>query len=370
MAQPLSEQVVYKLLQKLTEEQQAFIDKFIKQSKKSKWLEVLADKKGYNINNEDELGEIEYKIDDWVLEEVLDSGYGNREYRCECGKALRYQYIVRHTKTNKVHKLGETCFENYTSLTPEIIKDIKKEFYTINLERDEILFRMRRNEITEIEEYEEIMLPELIKEQLELGIALSYKQEEKLDKLLYEKRRRQLEQDQERRRLEYEEEINKFVASLSKEQQSYVKSFDRNTIEELYDVMISANKDVKRQKDMLEDDDIPEDIKVHIKYGFPLLDQHEKRIREIKESKIYLAKMIQKNNVDISYEEVVKRHLSTLKQVREKENHIPEGLVKDWEKIQSDVLVLKKGKSIDYSSWKRSLRNLIIPIRVDKDQYL
>ncbi len=81
--------------------------------------------------------EVEEELDSWVLKEVLDGGFGNKPYRCECGTPLRYQYIVLHTKEKKIYKLGETCLENYTNLSPEIINDIKKGFHNIDLERDE-----------------------------------------------------------------------------------------------------------------------------------------------------------------------------------------------------------------------------------------
>ncbi|MEK1828912.1 hypothetical protein AAAC51_07130 [Priestia megaterium] len=68
-------------------------------------------------------------VKDWVLLEVLDAGYGNKGfYHCECGAGLRFQYIVHHEPENKTYKLGETCLGNYTELSPEILKDIKKAF--------------------------------------------------------------------------------------------------------------------------------------------------------------------------------------------------------------------------------------------------
>jgi hypothetical protein len=94
MHTPLSKKQVHEWMSLLTVEQQEFIERSVKQSKKSKWLEVLAKNKGISIEQATTIEELESLIDDWVLMEVLDSGYGNKDYRCMCGTPLRSQYIV------------------------------------------------------------------------------------------------------------------------------------------------------------------------------------------------------------------------------------------------------------------------------------
>lgn len=117
--------------------------------------------------------EVEEELDSWVLREVLDGGFGNKPYRCECGTPLRYQYIVLHTKEKKIYKLGEICLENYTNLSPEIISDIKKGFHTIDLERDEILMKYRNQQFFSLEKFRYIeTVPEEIIKQVEVGHPL------------------------------------------------------------------------------------------------------------------------------------------------------------------------------------------------------
>lgn len=91
MANILTEKQVAAYMNAMSNEQKSFIESHIKQSKKSKWLEVLANKKGISFDYEAPIDELESEIDDWVLEEILDSGYGKRNYRCECNMPLRFQ---------------------------------------------------------------------------------------------------------------------------------------------------------------------------------------------------------------------------------------------------------------------------------------
>jgi len=66
-------------------------------------------------------------------------------------------------------------------------------------------------------------------------------------------------------------------------------------------------------------------------------------------------------------------HLSTLKEVREKERTAgikSEGLKNDWVRIQQMIRDLKNNKEIDYPTFKLLLSNLCNALRVEKDRYL
>lgn len=54
----------------------------------------------------------------------------------------------------------------------------------------------------------------------------------------------------------------------------------------------------------------------------------------------------------------------------EKEGNIPSGLKKDWENTNKMVKDLKKGDKIDYLKFKADLYNLLIPLRIQKDEFL
>ncbi|MCU6710438.1 hypothetical protein M6D81_17230 [Paenibacillus sp. J5C_2022] len=181
MPAPLTEREVDQLFQLLNAEQGSYLQGYLKQSKKSKWLEKLAWKKGIVLDAHTSIDEIWEQLNDWELKEILDGGYGNRPYKCECGMPLRFCYIVHHRKEKKTYRLGETCLGNYTLMSPELIKDITNGFHKIDLERDDILLKHQQGwELPS--EYLGLLLPGDIQTQLDLGLPLSSSQMNKIEK--------------------------------------------------------------------------------------------------------------------------------------------------------------------------------------------
>ncbi len=163
MPKPLTENEVNRFIQLLDDRQRAFLEDYVKQSKKSKWLEQLARKKGIVVLQDNmSTTDIWNKINDWELKEILDGGYGERPYRCECGMPLRFCFVVHHRQENKTYRLGETCLTNYTMLSPDLIKDITNGFHTIDLERDDILIKFEWGWQLP-EHYEGLPLPDSVK---------------------------------------------------------------------------------------------------------------------------------------------------------------------------------------------------------------
>ncbi|MCL6585107.1 MAG: hypothetical protein K6T72_01090 [Anoxybacillus sp.] len=306
---PLTEAEVDEIYQLLTPKQRQYIDAFTKRSKKSKWLEVLALKKGIIVTEEMDTEQLAEAVDDWVLVEILDGGRGNRPFRCECGMSLRYQYIVTHKKQNKTYKLGETCLENYTHLTPEIIRDIRKGFHTIHLERDELLLKIYRGEKTDIKEFAGIEIPPSYLEQIEHDIPLLDKQLQKLRDRLHAKR----------------------MEELQKQHQA-----ERERLKEIF--YQSRQRRQHRQH------------RVSKSYTAPYYSYHSSTKTQ--------------PHLCISYEELIERHLRELKQIRAKEELIPAGLRKDWDTIQDIVRAAKRREEFDYGRFKLLLNNLKIPLRI------
>lgn len=182
MPSPLTEKEVNRLFQLLDDNQLIFLQSYLKQSKKSKWLEKLAHKKGIVLHSNISIEEVWGKLNDWELKEILDAGYGNRPYKCECGISLRYCYIVHHRKENKTYQLGETCLGNYTMMSAELIKDITNGFHKIDLERDEILVRYEQDwELPT--DYNELHLTEDLRTQIDIGLPFSSIQVNKIEKM-------------------------------------------------------------------------------------------------------------------------------------------------------------------------------------------
>ncbi|ASS90595.1 MAG: hypothetical protein C6W58_17785 [Bacillaceae bacterium] len=301
---PLTEAEVDEIYQLLTPKQRQYMDAFTKRSKKNEWLEVLALKKGIIVTEDMDNEQLAEAVDDWILVEILDGGCGNRPFRCECGMSLRYQYIVTHNKQNKTYKLGETCLGNYTRLTPEIIRDIKKGFHTVHLERDELLLEIFRGEETNIKEFAGIEIPQSYLEQIDHDIPLLDKQLKKLHDQL---RARRIEEQQKQRQVER-----------------------------------------KRQKEILYQSRQRRATKAHTVSYY-----------------LYHSSPKTRSHLCISYEELIERHLNELKQIRAKEKLISAGLKKDWDTIQDIVRAAKRRKEFDYGLFKLLLSNLKISLRIE-----
>ncbi|MBD2843765.1 hypothetical protein IDH44_01060 [Paenibacillus sp. IB182496] len=214
MPSPLTEKEVNRLFQLLDDNQLIFLQSYLKQSKKSKWLEKLAHKKGIVLHSNVSIDEVWEKLNDWELKEILDGGYGNRPYKCECGITLRYCYIVHHRKENKTYQLGETCLGNYTMMSAELIKDITNGFHKIDLERDEILIRYEQGWDLPTD-YNELPLTEDLRTQIDIGLPFSSIQVNKIEKMF------QHELLQVRRQRELDR-----IAQLRMRQSAFVSSSD------------------------------------------------------------------------------------------------------------------------------------------------
>lgn len=285
---PLTDERVREIMSKLKDEQRVFIQSTSKQSKKSKWLEVLARGKGIVFSDHSSLSQIIDTIDDWILQDVLDGGYGLRPYKCECGKPLRFQYIVHHTEQGTTYGLGETCFEHYTNLKPEILKEIKNGFYHIDLERDQILVKFEQGDLFNLDPYLHLEVPEAIQKQAALELPLTDKQISIITKLMEE----------------HKLSIRKSVI-VKNSIQRYRYSDDYTT----------------------------------------------------------------RNSTGIDYETLLRKHLVVLRQVRSKEQHIPKGLLKDWDTIQQIVRDAKAKRPIDYCRFLVLLSNLLIPLGIKHDVF-
>jgi hypothetical protein len=131
------------LLPLLTEQQRTFILENVKRGKKTTFANEMAKDKGLMLPNDASIEDIEMLLDEWVLEDYIDNGFVNPETPCECGRPLRYQYIVKHKSTDEVRRFGITHFEEHTGIAAEIVNAIKKGFSAIDYEMDELLTKIK-----------------------------------------------------------------------------------------------------------------------------------------------------------------------------------------------------------------------------------
>ncbi|WP_026675329.1 hypothetical protein [Alkalihalobacterium bogoriense] len=357
----LTQEEVNNYMSLLNQSQREFIEENIKQKKKSKWLEVLAKSKGIMINATMSLEEIESKIADWILIDVKDGGYMKRPFKCDCGARLRYQYILKNSKTKETRKLGVNCLEKHISLSPQIIKDVKKGIYHIDLERDEILTKFYHRDFYTRKIPKGFEVPDLFAKQLALELPLTDLQIHKLDRLLdeYESKRRY------EKRMEMERlKRKKAIESLNEEQSAYFQQLNESDKTELVQLLI---KEGQTEQEELDEIDVIKDDEIlkHIELELPLLQRQKQVIDSAKRSQL-----IKYATEELTLESILERHLETLQAVRHKQEQIPRGLRKDWVTIQELVRSLKNGEDFNYARFKLLLSNLIIPLRIKKDKFL
>lgn len=410
----------------LNDEQRFFIENRLKIQKKSQWLQVLATYKGIDIKEDMSVEEIENKIDDWILIDFLDGGFGQKPYKCDCGHALRFQYIIQNKKAGEIRKLGESCFEKYISLPPSVIKDVKSGMYNIDLERDEILTKLKKKLFFPLDKYLHLKLPPDIVEQHQVGLPLTDLQINLVERI--------------HERYEEEKRLAAVFNELNGEQKHFVSKMRyKERRELLLSLEAGYTEELVPDEEM---DFYDEDIQNHMKLKLPLLHHQQLRVKQIRavirrkhkmmklddkqkewvlqfpideqdellnnlgkpayylpetNQRIPLSPEILKNielklpllrrqlkeihltkqqikeeaeNKGMTLGILMDRHLDTLRAVREKENLIPPGLMGDWNTIQTLTKNLQNGLDFDYSTFKLLLNNIIIPLRIGKDLYL
>ncbi|WP_374724220.1 DUF3895 domain-containing protein [Calidifontibacillus erzurumensis] len=176
-----------KILNSLTENQKDFLLNEMKRGKKTVFANIMAKDKGIVLPEHVTSEEIELLLDDWILEDYIDNGFVNPETPCECGRPLRYQYIVKHLQTGEVRRFGISHFEQHTNIPPNIVKEIIDGFNRIDYELDEILTKIQNGWKLEkfIKEIpEDIQIPFDIKKHLDAQVPLLDRQLHRLNVLI------------------------------------------------------------------------------------------------------------------------------------------------------------------------------------------
>jgi hypothetical protein len=380
MTQPLSKKEVHELMSLLNFDQREFLDAYSKQNKKSKWIEALARSKGIVIKEDMSYEEIETLIDDWVLIDVMDSGYGNRDYRCECGMPLRYQYKVLHKKEQKTYGYGETCFENHTNLSVSVIKDIKNGFHTVDLERDEILVKYRDKNYWNLKPFLYVeTIPFEILEQDRLKLPLTNHQKARVLRL---KEKYDADSRKEKVISRFSEEQKDLFYSLKlKEQNEIIEKYIRDEIDLTEIPEGFKNTEIERFLSVglsLLDRQMEEIIEYNwkLKRKFAMTNPSEANRRErnpVPQTSVkYAAVDTKPKRIEekIDFQKLSDRHLETLKQVRSKEDNLSEGMKRDWDRIQDMVRTAKSGGEIDYSSFKLNLTMICYALQIKLDEFL
>src|SRR5690625_5032176 len=167
------------IVETLTDEQKKFILEKLKRGRKTLFANVLAkNKAGYLVD----AGTNDI-VDQWEFIDYLDAGPQWRtssKLYCECGRLLRYQYIVRNGKTNEVMKFGINHFEEHTGIPSELAREIVRGIDRIDYELDEVLIKIRTHWTLGSEGIDhiptDVIIPKDIKEHFEHDVPLLERQ--------------------------------------------------------------------------------------------------------------------------------------------------------------------------------------------------
>lgn len=171
----------------LTDEQKTVLAEHLTRSKRTKWLNILAKRKGMVFTEEQlyNLNDPSFDIE-WRLDKVEDAGRVSEALRCVCGRALRYRYTVCSMSTGEVLELGSEHLEQFTGLDAKTVRDILNGLKTIDFERDEILTKIAWGWRNVYEFKPDFLVPKDMLEQLRVGLPLLERQEQRLLVLLDE----------------------------------------------------------------------------------------------------------------------------------------------------------------------------------------
>ncbi|GIP52921.1 hypothetical protein [Paenibacillus vini] len=135
----------------LSKSQRNALHVFSRLSKQSYFANVLASYKG---------------TERFFFDGYVDHGGVKKGVTCLCGKSLRYEFILRDIKSGQKISLGRTHFQKELDIPDHIARQVHKGIHQINIELDEILDKIWRNDtklpqsivkhINEIELSEEI----------------------------------------------------------------------------------------------------------------------------------------------------------------------------------------------------------------------
>jgi len=194
------------ILSSLSEEQRLYLVEEMKRGKQTAFGNVLAQKRNESGN--------------WELIDYIDGGQVSPDLKCECGRSLRFQYVIRDLGDKRIRKFGIQHFEEHTGIPPEIVREIKKGFQKIDYELDEIFSKIKDGlyGYSSFNFDSKIQLPTDIQRHFSLKLPLLERQIKKIKELLNQYHKQELE----KQRLKLSQE-------LKSEQQEAIRNFYNRT---------------------------------------------------------------------------------------------------------------------------------------------
>jgi len=173
----------------LSDEKRTFLEERMKRGRRTQFARQMAEQKGAVIPETASYEDIESLLSDWIYIGYIDAGHVSEEYKCECGRALRYQHTVQNKATAEVKRFGIDHLEMHTGIDAKTVQAILKGFQVIDYELSEILGKVKEgwklsNVVRDIPA--DLELPPDIAEHIKLGLPLLERQTAKLKALVRE----------------------------------------------------------------------------------------------------------------------------------------------------------------------------------------
>lgn len=192
------------ILSNMSEVQREFLHTTLKRGRASAFANTLT------INSTEKLNENDVKnfmssfdieeyenLSNWELVEIIDAGIVDDSLKCECGRSLRYQYIVKNRETEKLLKLGRNHFAIHMGIPENVAQAVIRDLMKIDFELDEILFKFNEKKDRSQRMYDFFedflyLFPETYKRQFDLNLPFLDKQIAKITQLINENRKLQI----------------------------------------------------------------------------------------------------------------------------------------------------------------------------------
>lgn len=222
MKPPLTKAERDSLMQYASKEQLDFIINKVKRGRRTKFLNMMADKKVTLVRSQDiSLEEVEQDASGWMLENYVDYGKGMYLGKCACNRPLRRVFTVKHETTGKTIDYGENHLIQFLGIDKTILRDLIQNLTVIDLELDELLIKIKEKEYGyELLEndFHGMEIPEDIQAHIDANVPLLDRQIDRLYRKLRKIEREIKQAEQEAYLKALEEERQQMLEQIEREQ--------------------------------------------------------------------------------------------------------------------------------------------------------
>lgn len=224
----LSQEERNQLLALVTDQQRDFLMNHLKRGRETIFARFMMSEKVHAIIAADdiELKDNEQDVVDWKIINYVDHGFGNRDGKCACGRTLRYEFTVQHTKSKKTITYGKDHLAQFLNLNVSDIDSVMTNIRFIDYELDELLLKINSKDygyeiLQELEG--KIEIPKDIQEHVDVKVPLMDSHIRRIERLIYEIEK----EEANKRREEQVLERNKIIETDLKVRESQIVEYQK-----------------------------------------------------------------------------------------------------------------------------------------------